>query len=123
MFLQLFGTVVIAGIEAMFQLAGAGLLGGQGGIGWRLAAIEDYGVLDVVTTWMIENRHWSLEDHSEFTLGTPGRTARVFAERRSDGRFARRNHVANDLPFIGKFPVQVFGRSDFETTFGRATNR
>ncbi len=54
-------AVVIFGLELMFQAATAGLLGGQGGIGWRLAAIEDYGVLDQVWTWMIETRQFPAE--------------------------------------------------------------
>ena len=35
-------TVVIAGLEVMFQLATAGFLGGQGGVGW--AACGDAGL-------------------------------------------------------------------------------
>jgi membrane associated rhomboid family serine protease len=34
--------VVIAVIEAAFDLSAAGLLGGQAGVGWRIAAIEDW---------------------------------------------------------------------------------
>jgi membrane associated rhomboid family serine protease len=48
-------AVVIFGLEVMFQAATAGLLGGQGGVGWRLAAFEDYAVLDPVWTWMVTN--------------------------------------------------------------------
>ncbi|MEJ6390643.1 rhomboid family intramembrane serine protease [Gymnodinialimonas ulvae] len=48
-------AVVIFGLELMFQAATAGLLGGQGGVGWRLVAMEDYAVLDQVWTWMLSN--------------------------------------------------------------------
>ncbi|MBF9043357.1 rhomboid family intramembrane serine protease [Rhodobacterales bacterium HKCCE4037] len=48
-------AVVIFGLELMFQAATAGLLGGQGGVGWRLAAMQDYAVLDQVWTWMRTN--------------------------------------------------------------------
>lgn len=48
-------AVVIFGLELMFQAATAGLLGGPGGVGWRLAAVEDYGVLDQVWEWMWAN--------------------------------------------------------------------
>ncbi len=48
-------AVVIFGLELMFQAASAGLLGGQGGVGWRLVAFEDYAVLDQVWTWMVSN--------------------------------------------------------------------
>ncbi|MBF9034575.1 rhomboid family intramembrane serine protease [Rhodobacterales bacterium HKCCE2091] len=48
-------AVVIGGLEGMFQLASSGLLGGARGVGWRLAAVENYGVLDAVWTWMVQN--------------------------------------------------------------------
>lgn len=54
-------SVVIFGLELMFQAATAGLLGGQGGIGWRLAAIEDYAVLDAVWHWMIDTGQYPVE--------------------------------------------------------------
>lgn len=49
-------AMVIFGLEVMFQAATAGLLGGQGGVGWRIAAFEDFAVLDQVWAWMVENR-------------------------------------------------------------------
>ncbi len=36
-------TLLIIGIEAVFQLANAGIIGGPRGVGWRIAAIEEYG--------------------------------------------------------------------------------
>jgi membrane associated rhomboid family serine protease len=39
----------------MFQAATAGLLGGQGGVGWRLDAIRDYGVREEVARFMWQN--------------------------------------------------------------------
>ncbi|SFR99427.1 rhomboid family intramembrane serine protease [Yoonia litorea] len=36
-------TLAIIGIEALFQLANAGIIGGPRGVGWRIAAIEQYG--------------------------------------------------------------------------------
>jgi membrane associated rhomboid family serine protease len=54
-------AVVIFGLELMFQAATAGLLGGQGGIGWRIAAFQDYAVLDSVWRWMVENRTYPPE--------------------------------------------------------------
>jgi rhomboid protease GluP len=54
-------AVVIGGIELMFQAATAGLLGGQGGIGWRLAAMEDYAVLDAVWHWMVSTGQFPVE--------------------------------------------------------------
>jgi rhomboid protease GluP len=46
----------------MFQLATAGFLGGQGGVGWRLAAMQDYAVLDEVADFMLAN--WSCSRQS-----------------------------------------------------------
>ncbi len=54
-------AVVIGGLELMFQAATAGLLGGQGGIGWRLAAMEDYAVLDPVWNWMMSTGQFPAE--------------------------------------------------------------
>ncbi len=54
-------AVVIGGLELMFQAATAGLLGGPGGIGWRLAAMEDYAVLDAVWRWMISTGQFPTE--------------------------------------------------------------
>lgn len=41
-------------IEAIFQLGGAGVLGGPEAIGWRLAAIQNYGFRDIVWDYAIE---------------------------------------------------------------------
>jgi len=47
-------AVVIGGLELMFQAATMGFLGGQGGIGWRLAAIQDFGLFRQITDAMLE---------------------------------------------------------------------
>jgi membrane associated rhomboid family serine protease len=54
-------AVVIFGLELMFQAATAGMLGGQGGLAWRLAAVQDYAVLDAVWTWMISTGQYPVE--------------------------------------------------------------
>ena len=36
-------ALLIVGIEVVFQLANAGVIGGPRGVGWRIAAIEEYG--------------------------------------------------------------------------------
>lgn len=41
-------TLLIVGIEAVFQLANAGIIGGPRGFGWRIAAIEEYGFSSAV---------------------------------------------------------------------------
>ena len=45
-------SVVIAGLEVMFQAASMGFLGGAAGVGWRLDAIRDYGVFDEILVYM-----------------------------------------------------------------------
>lgn len=48
-------AVVIMGIELMFFLGNAGLIGGREAVGWRLAAIRDWAVVDPVWQWMWAN--------------------------------------------------------------------
>lgn len=55
-------AVVIFGLEVMFQLATAGLLGGSGGIGWRMAAVRDYGVFHEIAAWMFANNSYPAND-------------------------------------------------------------
>lgn len=57
-------AAVILGIELLFWLGGAGLIGGPGAIGWRLAAIEDHGFVVAVWDWMIANGRWPPEQLS-----------------------------------------------------------
>lgn len=45
-------AVVIAGLELMFQGASLGLIGGAGGVGWRLDAIRDWAVFDEIAAYM-----------------------------------------------------------------------
>jgi len=47
-------AAVIFGLEVMFQAASSGVLGGQGGIGWRLSAIQDFGVFREVAVAMLD---------------------------------------------------------------------
>lgn len=51
-------SAVIFGLEVLFQAAGAGFLGGQGGVGWRLDAIRDYGIFDEIARYMWVNGIW-----------------------------------------------------------------
>jgi rhomboid protease GluP len=48
-------SVVIFGLEVMFQAATMGLIGGQGGVGWRLNAIRDFAVFDEIIAFMWAN--------------------------------------------------------------------
>ena len=49
-------SVVIGGLEVLFQAATAGVFGGQGGVGWRLGAIQDFGVFEEVAAFMWANQ-------------------------------------------------------------------
>lgn len=54
-------TLLIVGIEAVFQLANAGIIGGPRGVGWRLAAIEDYGFSSAVLDRVLINGDYSFD--------------------------------------------------------------
>ena len=51
-------AAVIGGLELLFQAATAGFLGGQGGVGWRLGAIGDYGIFDEIARYMWATGTW-----------------------------------------------------------------
>lgn len=53
------GVMVLA--ELIFALAEAGVVGGRLGIGWRVAAIEDYGVSGQLVSFMWESNIWPAE--------------------------------------------------------------
>ncbi|MAU51526.1 MAG: rhomboid family intramembrane serine protease [Roseovarius sp.] len=53
--------LVILGIEAAFSLGARGLVGGPGAVGWRAAAIEDYGFHGEILRWMIETGQYPVE--------------------------------------------------------------
>jgi membrane associated rhomboid family serine protease len=57
-------SVVIAGIELIFQAGAAGLIGGPEAVGWRLTAIRDWSVIDPLFAWMLQTgggglREWA----------------------------------------------------------------
>ena len=52
----LFCAIVI--VELVFTLAAQGILGGKMGIGWRLAAVQDWGLPGPLVNWMWENDRW-----------------------------------------------------------------
>jgi membrane associated rhomboid family serine protease len=47
--------VIIMGIEGAFTLGSQGLLGGSDAVGWRLAAVRDYGFHGNAFDWMLSN--------------------------------------------------------------------
>ena len=58
--------VAIAGIEAIFSLAEAGMIGGREGIGWRLAYVREYGFSGDLFDWMMANGRWPLNELLRF---------------------------------------------------------
>ncbi len=54
-------AVVLGGIEIALQAAGAGYLGGEAGVGWRIAAIEDWGFNGIFLDQMRERGLWHWE--------------------------------------------------------------
>jgi membrane associated rhomboid family serine protease len=71
--------LLIAGVEAVLSLAGAGIIGGPAGVGWRVALMRDYGFSGQVADWMVQNGQWPLREvirtvtysfiHLDFTHG------------------------------------------------------
>ncbi|KJS40929.1 MULTISPECIES: rhomboid family intramembrane serine protease [unclassified Roseovarius] len=58
--------LVIVGVEAAFTLGARGLIGGPDAVGWRSAAIQDYGFNGEIMAWMLENRTWPMEHLRRF---------------------------------------------------------
>lgn len=54
-------ALLIVGIEVIFQLANAGVIGGPRGVGWRIAAIEEFGFSSVVLDRVLVNGDYSLD--------------------------------------------------------------
>ena len=58
--------LAIAGIEAGLSLGEAGIIGGPGAVGWRLALIRDYGFSGQIFDWMMANGRWPLQEVLRF---------------------------------------------------------
>ena len=59
-------AVVMGGLEILFQLAEAGMIGGPDAVGWRIGAMQSYAVLDSVWEWMRANQTWPGEHLARF---------------------------------------------------------
>jgi len=99
-------AVVIAGLEGMFQLATSGFLGGQGGVGWRLAAMQDYAVLDEVAHWMLSNGRFP-----------PDQLIRFLTYPLIHGGFVHAAFVVVFILAIGKMVAEVFSPMAFVAIF------
>ena len=56
----LFGAMFV--IEAVFSAGEAGVLGGADAVGWRLAALQEYGFSPPLFWWMAETGEWLWRD-------------------------------------------------------------
>ncbi|MDX8351728.1 rhomboid family intramembrane serine protease [Cognatiyoonia sp. IB215182] len=54
-------TLLIVGIECVFQLANYGMIGGPRGVGWRFDAIEQYGFSTAVLDRVLVNADYSFD--------------------------------------------------------------
>ncbi|WP_424965079.1 MULTISPECIES: rhomboid family intramembrane serine protease [unclassified Dinoroseobacter] len=99
-------AVVVIGIEALFSLGARGILGGPEAVGWRLAAIRDFGFVDQVFDWMLANGRFPPEQMARFLtypLIHASLTHAVF--------------VAIFVLAMGKMVSEVFGGLAFLTIF------
>ena len=53
--------MIAVGVELTFSAAEAGLIGGPRGVGWRVAALQDYAFSPAVLDWMIERNDYNLD--------------------------------------------------------------
>ena len=54
-------AAIIVGIELILWAASRGIVGGPAGIGWRIAAVEDYGFYPRLWAYMAQTGDWSME--------------------------------------------------------------
>ncbi|RPE67276.1 membrane associated rhomboid family serine protease [Pacificibacter maritimus] len=54
-------ALLIGGIELLFQIGSYGIIGGPEAIGWRVAAMEDFGFFNSVFEAMRDQNTWPLE--------------------------------------------------------------
>jgi membrane associated rhomboid family serine protease len=99
-------AVVIGGLELMFQAATLGLLGGQGGVGWRLAAIQDFGVFKEVAAFMWDNGVYP-----------PDQIVRLITYPLIHGGFIHAGFVIVFILAIGKMVAEVFSPLAFLAVF------
>lgn len=59
-------TCLIGGVELVFQAAEAGFLGGAQGIGWRVAAVQQFAFSDPLFDWMRLNQIYAADNILRF---------------------------------------------------------
>lgn len=91
-------ALLIIGIEIVFSAAGAGLVGGAQGIGWRVSALEEYAFSPLVWDAMIERNLY------EFDL-----LKRFVTYAFVNGSFMSALFAAALTLALGKFVGEIFG--------------
>ncbi|MEM1077332.1 MAG: rhomboid family intramembrane serine protease [Pseudomonadota bacterium] len=99
-------AVVVIGIEALFSLGMRGIIGGPEAVGWRLAAIRDFGFVDQVFDWMLANGRFP-----------PDQLARFLTYPLIHASFTHALFVAIFVLAMGKMVSEVFGGLAFLTIF------
>ncbi len=59
-------ALAIFAVELLLTLGTRGYVGGQGAIGWRLQAIQDFSFYGPLLAWLFETGNWSLEHLKRF---------------------------------------------------------
>lgn len=98
--------VVIMGVEGLFQLGNAGLVGGPQAVGWRLAAIEDFAFSPAV---------W--EQVTVMGNLSPGMLQRFVTYSFVHGSFTHAIFAGVLLLALGKFVGEVLGSAAMLTVF------
>jgi membrane associated rhomboid family serine protease len=103
-------ALLLGGIEILFQIGSYGIIGGPEAIGWRVAAMEDYGFFNSVFDAMRSQNMWPLEHVIRFL--SYGAIHASFVQ------------VMMAIVFIlalGKMVGEVFGNVAFIAVFALAT--
>lgn len=99
-------AVVVLGIEALFSLGARGIIGGPDAVGWRLAAIRDFGFVDQVFDWMLANGRFP-----------PDQLVRFVTYPLIHISFTHAVFVVIFILAMGKMVSEVFGGLAFLTIF------
>lgn len=102
--------LVIGGVEAAFSLGARGMIGGAEAVGWRSAAIQDYGFHGQILRWMIETGQAPAEH-----------LRRLVTYAFVHGSFTHALFAAVLLLALGKFLAEVFRHWAVLAIFATAT--
>jgi rhomboid protease GluP len=103
-------VLAITGVELVLQAAENGIVGGPGGIGWRIEAITRFAFFDSAFAWMIESGRFPIEHVQRFFTY-------VFIH----GNFTHALFGVVMLLAIGKLVAEVFSAFAFVAIFSAST--